>query len=407
MDKKSNIQLMIRLFIIVLTAASLMIISGCGDPDDDPRWFRELRTDSWSLLIGDENGILSVKKKLETMYGSDAPKIKVDLANKEFSKGNWHYEFAQLAEQAIENNNYLSATGYYSIASYPQLYQDELSHDMYELALNTFQKALKYEKCPYKIIIVNVEGVNINAYLVYPKVYKNGDIVPAIIETGGTDGLMTNLFSDYLLHWNTANIAWVGFDIPGNGTSKDLKLTPEAEIVHVAVLKALRSDNSIDNKNIFVYSRSFGGYAALKLIATAKADELDIAGIAAVGPLAESIFLGNDRTVKRIIETRMPPMMRNVWSARVGIDPADIDEFIRIGRGFAFSKQGLWGKTVSSVPLLVYNVGKDFLNPIAEIKEMATLSKNGRYIIEDGYDHCGSRRLALDEIAKFVDKNLR
>jgi len=128
---------LMRFGIILLIVITLMATGGCfmanlidDDDDENPFWFRELRIDAWSLLSGDGGGIVSVKTKLETMYGSSAPEVKVDLANSEFSEGNWHYEFSQLAKQALSENNYLAATGYYTLAAYPQAYKDERAIEM-------------------------------------------------------------------------------------------------------------------------------------------------------------------------------------------------------------------------------------------------------------------------------------
>jgi pimeloyl-ACP methyl ester carboxylesterase len=399
--------------VLMILITGISMIGGCDqsnsvedteDEDEESNWFRELRTDSWSLFIGDDSGILSVIEKLETMYAGGAPDVKIDLANKEFSEGNWHYEFNQMALQSIENSNYLAATGYYCIASYPQMYEDELSHELYAAALETFEIALQNGSYPYKIITVTVEGVDINTYLVCPQSFEEGDSVPVVIETGGIDSLVLFNFSNYMMHWNEANIAWLGFDIPGMGTSKDLNLTYDAEKIHIAVLEALRSDNSIDNKNIFINGRSMGGYVALRVLVT-RADDLDIGGIIAFCPIAEHIFsLGVDAI------NAMDPMMRNTWGARLGINPANTEELA--DERFRFSYHGLWGETFSSVPLLIYNSGHDFLNPVYEMEQMAQLSENGFYIIadeeyadEDG--HCGCRKKALEIFAEFVDNNLR
>jgi pimeloyl-ACP methyl ester carboxylesterase len=397
-----------RLVVILPLVAGLMIggifvidlldlFGDGGDPEEDPNFFRDLRIDAWSHLIGDDSGILSVKKKLETMYGSDAPKNKVDLANNEFSEGNWHYEFVQLAEQSLEENNYLAATGYYAIAAFPFLYQDTRAPEIYDLALDAFQKALQHGQYPHKIITVNIDGVDIDAYLVYPQSYHDGDIVPAIVTTGGSDGLMPFVFADYLRYWNHAGIAWVSFDMPGHGTSKDLILTGDnADSIHIAVIEALRTDESIDKHNIFIYSRSLGGYAALRMLATNKADELDIAGIAAVCPIGESLFSNVWHSY-----FYMPKIELNIWGARVGVDP---DKYFDM----RVSDREFWGKPETSIPLLVHNTADDNINPVSEIKKMATLSTNGKYIIvEDEEGHCPPRGVALENVAKFVDENMR
>ncbi len=372
-----------------------------GDPDDNPCWFRDVRSDSWGLLIGNQSGIESVRSKLETLHGSKAPEVKVDLATDAFSDGNWHYEFAQLAEQSLAADDYFAATGYYTAASFPQMYRDSRAHEMYDLALDAFEDGLQDGQYDYKIITVEVDGVDINAYLVYPGSFNDGDVVPVILETGGIDGLMTIGFSDFTLHWNNAGVAWVGFDIPGLGTSKDLTLTYEAEKVHVAVIEALQEDASIDNDNIFVYSRSMGGYAALRLLVT-RADELNIAGIAAVCPLAEYTFsAGMD-----MIES-MPAMTRNAYGTRLGIDPDNYEALAVASEDFQFSNQGYWGDTFSSVPLLIYNTGGDAFNPVSEMEQMAALSSDGKFIVEEGEGHCGTRELALQEVAKLVDDNMR
>lgn len=400
-----------RFVIITLFVTGLIILGVIGvnsifegDPDDDPRWFRDVRTGAWSYICGSDIGILSVKQKLETMYGSDAPKIKVDVANSEFSEGNWHYEFAQLAKQSLVANNYLAATGYYSIAAFPFLYGDKRAPKMYKLALDSFQKALNKRKYPHKIITVNINGENINVYIVYPQSYQEGDAVPAIITTGGIDGLMTFTFADYLMHWNKVNIAWVGVDMHGHGTSVNLKLNvEETHEIHVAVIKSLRKDVSINNKNIFVHSRSWGGHAALKLLATNKADELDVGGISASCAIGENIF--SQIWLTLLI---MPKMTRNVWGARAGINPDHYFEMMDTSNGIEVSDELFWGNPETSVPLLVLNTADDNMNPISEIKAMAALSKNGRYfIVEDEKGHCPSRSQGLKEVAKFVKENMR
>ena len=106
----------------------------------------------------------------------------------------------------------------------------------------------------------------------------------------------------------------------------------------------------------------------------------------------------------------MDPMLRSAWAARTKIDPDNIQALA--DERFRFSYHGLWGDTFSSVPLLIYNTQGDFLNPVSEMKEMATLSENGTYIIAepeyaDDDNHCGCRKKALEIFAKFVDENIR
>jgi pimeloyl-ACP methyl ester carboxylesterase len=277
---------------------------------------------------------------------------------------------------------------------------------MYTLAWDTFRTALDHGSYPYKAITVNVEGVDITAYLVYPQSFREGDSVPVVIETGGMDSLVTFNFANYLMHWNDAGIAWIGFDMPGIGTSIGLNLTHEAEKVHLAFIEALQADNSIDRKNMFVIGRSLGGYGALRVFAT-KAEELDLAGVVAFCPIAEHVFSMGEDAIRE-----MDPMGRSTWGARLGIDPENLEELVEASKPFSFSSQGLWGKTLSSVPLLVYNSGHDFMNPVSEMKQIATLSENGICIVaepqySDDDGHCGCRKQALKIFAEFVDENIR
>jgi pimeloyl-ACP methyl ester carboxylesterase len=231
--------------------------------------------------------------------------------------------------------------------------------------------------------------------------------VPVSIETGGVDSLVTFNFANYLMHWNDTGFAWVGFDVPGIGTSIGLRMTYDIEKVHLAVIEALQADDSIDNKNMFVTGRSLGGYAALRLLVTGKAEELDLAGIMAFCPIGEHIFSQSEAAIRA-----MDPMLRSTWAARSGIDPDDVQALTEYSEPFSFSYQGLWGKTLSSVPLLIYNSPGDFQNPVSEMKEMARLSENGTYIVAepeyaDDDGHCGCRTKALEIFGNFVNENMR
>lgn len=374
-----------------------------GDEEENECWFRDLRFDSWEMLIGNESGLRSVQEKLERMYGHLVPETTVDLANTEFSEGNWHYEFVQLAEQAVEDDDLIAAMGYYTLASYPQIWGDERAPGLYELALDTFEEALEVGEYPYEEIEIYIEGNEIEAYLVYPQSFENGDSVPVVIETGGIDGLMTIGFAEYLLHWNEENIAWVGFDLPGYGTSRALNLTYEAERVHLEVIEELRVNDNIDNENIFLYGRSMGGFAGLRLLAT-QAGTLDIAGIAAFGAVGESALSDEDMI------DHMPAMTRNALGRSLGIDPEDGQALFEASIPFRFSEWlDVWPPTepVSSVPLIVYNGEHDMFSPPFEVEQMASLSENGRFEIEKDGDHCGTRSLGLPVLAQFVAENLR
>ena len=383
---------------------------GHQEDDGDGRWFREMRIDGWTMLISDDSQILAVRQKLEQMFGSGAPEVKVDMANPRFSDGNWHYEFSRLAQAAISRSNYMDAAGYYTLAAYPMAYGDRRAVAMYDHALDTFEKALDQGQYPYRPLTVTVEGVDITAYLVFPQSFEPGAALPVIVETGGTDSLMPFNFANYLRHWNRTGAAWVGFDIPGHGTAYDLPLTYDAEKLHVAVIEALKATPGIDGDNIFVIGRSAGGYAALRLIVTGKADDLGLAGVVAFCPIAEHIFsrIIEDETLIQEID----PVELNTWCARTKVDPKDTQAIVASIRPFRFSSHGLWGRPFSAVPLLVYNSANDFVNPVAEMKEMAALSKNGKFMVakpEFGDDdgHCGCRREALRIFAGFVADNMR
>jgi hypothetical protein len=215
-------------------------------------------------------------------------------------------------------------------------------------------------------------------------------------------------FADYMLHWNEANIAWVGFDIAGLGTSRNLNLTYEVEKVHVAVIKALKADASIDHKNIFVYSRSMGGTSALRLIGTGQADKLDIAGVAAVCPLTASTVKGGCLAGLIAIKS-IPAMTRNALGASLGIDPDDTWELSRRARTLQASFQDYWGKTVTSVPLLVCTgEHMDFANSTSDLQIAAYISEKGKYIVAEGESgHCPGLQGTLNEVAKFVNENMR
>lgn len=404
LTKKSGIILL--LMVLVITFFSIMFLEVLeGDPDADPRYIREVRTESWSSLIGNSHGISSVQRKLEKMYGKNAPKVKVDLANNEYSEGNWHYEFSKLAEDSRMNGNFLATAGYYAIASFPHLYKDELAPQMYRKALNNFDLALEKGNYPYQKFGVKVDGKTVKAYLVLPQNYEDGEKIPAVVTTGGIDGLMIFGFTDYLKHWNNAGVAWVGFDMHGHGTSYGLQLTAEnSDMLHYEVIKVLKSNPIVDPQNIFMYGRSLGGYAGLRLLITGKADELDVAGIA-VAPIGEHI-LADWKLWYTIFTLEMDT--RNCWGARLGVDPSDTKAVIEATKGMAVSDKSFWGDHETSIPLLVMNTAKDEMNPVREIKKMANLSKKGEYFIAfDEEGHCPSRPVALDQLSKFVEKNRR
>lgn len=399
--------------IIIFTLAAGLGIGGYftvaeiieGDPDADPRYFREVRTDSWSLLIGDDLGIYSVQKKLEDMYGEDAPKVKVDLANNEYSEGNWHYEFAKLAEESISDYDFMAAAGYYSIASFPHLYGDSVAPTMYELALQAFDLALLQKEYPYEKFPITVDGVTIEAYIVFPQSYQAGDSIPSVITTGGIDGLMVFGFSDYIEQWNDKGVAWVGFDMHGHGTSYNLKLTgSNSDLLYYEAVKALKNVEGVDEKNIFIYGRSLGGYAGLRLLASGKADELDVAGIAAA-PIGEHLLAP---WKLRYTLLTLAKDTRNCWGARVRVNPEDTQAMIENTKDMALSRKSFWGDSDSSIPLLVMNTADDEMNPVKEIMEMATLSTKGEYYIAwDEEGHCPSRATALKELERFIEENLR
>lgn len=398
-----------KIVIISLVAVLLVMSIGLfllelieGDPDADPRYIREVRTESWSSLIGEDHGIYYVQKKLENMYGENAPKIKVDLANKEFTEGNWHYEFSKLAEKSKNSENLFASAGYYAIASFPHLYNDNMAPKMYDKALNEFDLALTKGNYPYQKFPIVVDGKSVEAYLVLPQNYKDGDKVPAVVTTGGIDGLMIFGFTDYLEYWNDAGIAWVGFDMHGHGTSYGLKLTAEnSDLLHYEAIKTLKSNSVIDENNIFMYGRSLGGYAGLRLLMTGKADELGLAGIA-VAPIGEHLLA---KWKLRYTIMTLEKDTRNCWGARVGVDPYDVNAMIESSNDMAISDKSFWGDYDTSIPLLVMNTAADEMNPVKEIKEMAKLSKKGEYYIEENEEgHCPSRPIALEQLSKFVKK---
>lgn len=376
-----------------------------GDPDDDPRFLRDVRIDSWSALIGDDRGILAVQQKLIELYGENAPKIKVDMANPDFSEGNWHYEFYTLAQEAEARGDFFGATGYYSIASYPHLLGDSRANEMYALGLEAFKEALSRGNYSYQVLDITVDGATIPAFLVLPQNREN-ERVPVVITTGGIDGLMTFCFSDYLNRWNEEGIAWVGFDMHGHGTSHEIPITAQAFNIHEQVVHSLQNNPHIDEENIFIYGRSWGGYAGLRMLTSGRADQLNVAGIA-VSPVGEKLFNPAMLWYKWLT---LGQDTKAVWSARLEIP---LPNYIRIIQttnqmGLALDERNFWGDYRSSIPLLVMNTAEDEMNPVSEVIEMADLSTNGSYFIaEDEEGHCPSRPVALAQVGAFVEQNRR
>lgn len=412
--KKLKINNVIKIFLIstfcLLLLGGIILIRdiSLGDPDQDKRYYRDVRVDSWSRLFRSDMGILYVQKKLENMYGHNASKIPVDMANLNYSEGNWHYEFAHLAEESIKQQEYLDAFGYYSIASFPHLHNDNLAKEMYMLGLDNFKLALIKNSIPHEIITVNIDGIDIEAYLVLPESYKEGDSFPVVIGTGGADGLMAFMFADYLLELNKNNIAWVGFDMPGNGTSAELviKSGESLDDIHVAVIKELQKKQFIDDKNIFIYGRSLAGYNGLRMVCSGVADELDLGGVI-VAPAGEYLF-GNNRLLLNYIG--MSECTKSYWSDRIGIEKINFLNVYRATKALKLpmSNKEFWIKSDTSIPLLVMNTADDQMNPVSEVIEMSELSSNGEYVIAwDEEGHLPSRQFAIERVVEFVQENIR
>ena len=373
------------------------------DPEDDLRWFRDLRIESWQRVIGESSQLDTVISELESTYGPGAPRPQIDMAETDFLPGNWSYEFAQLAEKSLAEENYQAAAGYFMMANYPQVpaTANSQSDAMHLKSLSSFEHWLTRDNHDYEKLSIPVDDQYITAYLVLPKT-NTDKALPVVLQTGGIDSFFLAGFPDYLQGWEPLNIGWVGFDIAGLGTAKGLTLDFKAEKVHQAVIKHLLAHPRVDAKNLFVYSRSMGGYAALRLAAIPNPD-YNLAGVIAGCAVAEHVF-------KRrwLALLNMPKMTRHALAARLNIEPNNYLGLAKAVKSFQFSRQGIWQAGITDTPLLVFNTPDDYLNPVSEIKEMAALSSNGQFALLDGeVGHCGSRTKGLIAATQFVKEHLR
>lgn len=322
---------------------------------------------------------------------------KYDLGVKSYAPGNWQYEWDRIATQATQENDHLAATIYHTVAAYPFINEDRLSVASYQKAISSYKKAAKQLGYQLEELTFNTQDGKAKAYLHLPANYQ-GQALPVMLVTNGSDHAMTQILSTYDKVYAKAGYAMISFDLPGLGSNGEMTMQADrTNVIHQSAIDYVKTDKRLNNDQVVLLSKSFGGNAAVR---TAFTNPQDVAAVVSWCGAVNDPFLDLDHTVE-VIEK----MTLNALESRFDTDKAGL---VAKGPELALSTEYL-GKVKTPVPMLAINHTRDHVFPITDMRLVAKSSEQGEMIIIDeniNQGHCSSEDKTLPEIIAWLDKTV-
>ena len=372
----------------ILLIACLISLSACASATRyllaESYLYRELHLDTWVESGADlavmDNTLANIKA-----VNANASKD-VDLATRQYTSGNWHYEWDTVAQDAADKNDYFAAMTYYTIAAYPFIKNNESSNRSYGLALSNYKKAVESDGTYLeKINIPTIKGTA-SAYLHLP-VQTPDTTLPVLVVSNGSDHTLTTLYNVYSDYLKPSGWAMVSLDLPGIGSNSHIGITTsQTNLIHQQLLQHLKQDPRLDATKIALMGSSFAGNAVTK---TAFTNQDDVAAVVNICGAVNTPF-----TKLKFALTQVPRMTGDAFLSRFDMTR---EQIINTSDELALSTHYL-GKVKTTVPMLTINHDSDVISPLRDMQLVAESSINGKYILTDkGTDsgHCASDAIAL------------
>ncbi len=404
-------------------------------------WYRSVRMSTWLWEGADQAVIEATLDRIKRAMGTRRWAHLVDTIL-ENGPGHWSYEFSVTAGQLMSDarasevqgdeemarNQFLQASIYYTIASYPHL-RDKVSRAALAKAFDAYEKAGRYFQVALETWDFMVDGVAFRAYLHLPN-NAGGEALPLVLKTGGMDVLSTEFYPLYD-DFSQRGIALIVFDMPGTGNEG--VVDEEADKHHSAVLERARKDPRFDAERIAIWAESLAGMPAVKMAITHQqqlaavvnscglvhathvqefgevpsADEVISAYLK--GQLSASeIEVANQQLSTSARQAIAESFQYEVYVDRVRAKPGSLLDLLAKSHRVSLKVQGLLGVgVVTEVPILTTNTHVDQLVPLSESLMVTDASRRGTLMLFGEHEgHCVDQKLEVPVVVGWLARAL-
>ncbi|MBI0113540.1 MULTISPECIES: esterase FrsA [unclassified Gilliamella] len=292
-----------------------------------------------------------------------------------YQSGNWIYEFLNQAamwqakaDNAAQSNlteesknslhqDYLIASEYASIASYPHFKNDELAMYAQTCAYQSYMKALEYSPYSTKQLEFKVENRVIKSILHLPN-NSNSGVCPVVLICNGLGNLQIDYYRYFSEYLAPQGFAMLTVDLPTVGYSRNFVLSQNSSQIHQAVIEQLPSVPWVDSNRVIVAGFRFGSHIATRL---AYLMPNKIKGLFNFTPFIHQLF------VDKALQQNLPNSYKDMLASRLGLTSVSNQQLAAELNYFSLKNQGL---LTHSCPVPVMNIifEDDKLSNLSEVK---------------------------------------
>ena len=292
-----------------------------------------------------------------------------------YQSGNWIYEFLNQAAmwQAKADNaaqsslteesknslhqDYLIASEYASIASYPHFKNDELAMYAQTCAYQAYMKALEYSPYSTKQLEFKIENRVIKSILHLPN-NSNSGVCPVVLICNGLGNLQIDYYRYFSEYLAPQGFAMLTVDLPTVGYSRNFVLSQNSSQIHQAVIEQLPSVPWVDSNRVIVAGFRFGTHIATRL---AYLMPNKIKGLFNFTPFIHQLF------VDKALQQNLPNSYKDMLASRLGLTSVSNQQLAAELNYFSLKNQGL---LTHSCPVPVMNIifEDDKLSNLSEAK---------------------------------------
>ena len=292
-----------------------------------------------------------------------------------YQSGNWIYEFLNQAAmwQAKADNaaqsslteesknslhqDYLIASEYASIASYPHFKNDELAMYAQTCAYQAYMKALEYSPYSTKQLEFKIENRVIKSILHLPN-NSNSGVCPVVLICNGLGNLQIDYYRYFSEYLAPQGFAMLTVDLPTVGYSRNFVLSQNSSQIHQAVIEQLPSVPWVDSNRVIVAGFRFGSHIATRL---AYLMPNKIKGLFNFTPFIHQLF------VDKVLQQNLPNSYKDMLASRLGLTSVSNQQLAAELNYFSLKNQGL---LTHSCPVPVMNIifEDDKLSNLSEAK---------------------------------------
>ncbi|WP_165755965.1 esterase FrsA [Gilliamella apis] len=292
-----------------------------------------------------------------------------------YQSGNWIYEFLNQAAmwQAKADNaaqsslteesknslhqDYLIASEYASIASYPHFKNDELAMYAQTCAYQSYMKALEYSPYSTKQLEFKIENRVIKSILHLPN-NSNSGVCPVVLICNGLGNLQIDYYRYFSEYLAPQGFAMLTVDLPTVGYSRNFVLSQNSSQIHQAVIEQLPSVPWVDSNRVIVAGFRFGSHIATRL---AYLMPNKIKGLFNFTPFIHQLF------VDKALQQNLPNSYKDMLASRLGLTSVSNQQLAAELNYFSLKNQGL---LTHSCPVPVMNIifEDDKLSNLSEAK---------------------------------------